>query len=370
MYERTAEGSYRYFGRTDDLFKVGGEWVSPTEVEAVLMTHAAVLEAAVIGVPRDDGVLQTAAFVTVRPGETVDAGALIEHCRPLLAGFKRPRQVTILETMPKTATGKVRRVDVRAMAAAVSGLERFSLAGKRALVTGASRGIGLAIARELAACGADVALAARSLPELEAAAGELRASGRRAVAIACDVLDADSCEAAVEAASSNSAASTSSSTTRAGRSSTRRSSRCAEAGWHKVIDLNLTSAMRMSQLVGRHLCDQGSGSVINITSPATSRPWPAIAAYSAAKAAVLNLTQVLAQEWAERGVRVNALSPGWIRTEINRAFLESDDASAATAGDVPLGRWGDPDDVVGARCGSPRMRPATSRARTSPWTAD
>ncbi len=117
---------------------------------------------------------------------------------------------------------------------------------------------------------------------------------------------------------------------------------------YKIINLNLTSVMRLSQRVGRHMVARGTGSVINVTSPATLRPWPAITAYGAAKAAVLNLSQALAQEWAAAHVRVNAVSPGWIRTDINRAFTQNAAAEAATAVDVPLGRWGVPDDVCGA----------------------
>jgi len=159
-------------------------------------------------------------------------------------------------------------------------LDRLRLDGKVALVTGASRGIGAAIARAMAEAGASLALATR------------------------------------------------------------------ERGWHKVMELNLTSVVRFCQAVGEHMSARQSGSVINITSPAALRPWPAITAYGAAKAAVLNLTQALAQEWAHEQVRVNAISPGWIRTEINRVFTENDAARAATASEVPLGRWGEPDEVA------------------------
>ena len=96
------------------------------------------------------------------------------------------------------------------------------------------------------------------------------------------------------------------------------------------------------------MVERGSGSVINVGSPAAFRPWPAIAAYSAAKAAVLNLTQVLAQEWGRSGVRVYMISPGWIRTDVNRAFTSNPQASAEICDDVPLGRWGDVGDVFGA----------------------
>jgi NAD(P)-dependent dehydrogenase (short-subunit alcohol dehydrogenase family) len=119
-------------------------------------------------------------------------------------------------------------------------------------------------------------------------------------------------------------------------------------GWARLIDLNLTSVATCCRMVGAQMVERRRGSVINIGSPAGLRPWPAISAYSAAKAAVLNLTQVLAQEWARSGVRVNMVTPGWIRTEINAAFTTNERASAAISGDIPVGRWGEVDDVVGA----------------------
>jgi NAD(P)-dependent dehydrogenase (short-subunit alcohol dehydrogenase family) len=96
------------------------------------------------------------------------------------------------------------------------------------------------------------------------------------------------------------------------------------------------------------MVERGSGSVINVGSPAAFRPWPGISAYGAAKAAVLNLTQTLAQEWARAGVRVNMISPGWIRTGVNRAFTANAQASGQICDDVPLGRWGEIDDILGA----------------------
>jgi gluconate 5-dehydrogenase len=96
------------------------------------------------------------------------------------------------------------------------------------------------------------------------------------------------------------------------------------------------------------MVDRGSGSIINNGSPGVARPWPGISAYSAAKAAVLNLTRVLAQEWGRSGVRVNMISPGWIRTDVNEAFSGNAAASAQITDDIPLGRWGEISDVVGA----------------------
>ncbi len=118
MYSRSRDGVYRYVGRADELFKVAGEWVSPYEVESVLAMHTDVIEAAVVGLPNDDGVLRCAAFVTVRPDAAIDAGTLLEFCRPHLAGYKRPARVFVVDELPKTATGKIRRVELRQRATA------------------------------------------------------------------------------------------------------------------------------------------------------------------------------------------------------------------------------------------------------------
>jgi NAD(P)-dependent dehydrogenase (short-subunit alcohol dehydrogenase family) len=121
-----------------------------------------------------------------------------------------------------------------------------------------------------------------------------------------------------------------------------------DEGWRRLMALNLDSVVEFCRLVGRHMTARGSGSIVNITSISTFRPWPAIAGYGAAKAAVLNLTQTLAQEWGRDGVRINAISPGWIRTRINQAFVDSEEASQATGESVPIGRWGEPADVAAA----------------------
>ena len=98
---------------------------------------------------------------------------------------------------------------------------------------------------------------------------------------------------------------------------------------------------------------QQRGSIINIASILPTRAWPALAAYTAAKAALLNLTQSMATAWGDAGVRVNALCPGWIRTDLNRVYLD-DPARTAAIDAVPLARWGDVDDLVGAAIGWPR----------------
>lgn len=113
VYERDADGCYTYLGRADDMFKVGGEWVSPAEVEAALIEHPGVLEAAVVGRADDHGLLKAVAFVVASSNPAPTADDLDAHCRARLAGFKRPRGIEIVEALPKTVTGKIQRYKLR-----------------------------------------------------------------------------------------------------------------------------------------------------------------------------------------------------------------------------------------------------------------
>ncbi|MDN5931411.1 MAG: SDR family oxidoreductase [Pseudonocardia sp.] len=224
--------------------------------------------------------------------------------------------------------------------------DAFSLAGRTALITGASRGIGAAIAREFAAGGADVALAARSEGDLRQVAASLTATGRRAVPIRCDVLDAADVAACVDRAWElldgidvlvcNAGGPVFQSPVLAGR----------DEGWQRTLDLNLTSVVRLCRDVGARMVGRGRGSIVNIASAPPTRAWPALAAYSAAKAAVLSLTASLAVECGPAGVRVNAICPGWVRTSVNRAYLRDPDTAATAVEAVPLARWGEPEHVA------------------------
>jgi len=113
LYVRSAEGFYTYLGRADDMLRVGGEWVSPAEVEGVLIEHAAVLEAAVVGEKDGDGITRPIAYVISAPESTAEADALTEWCRDRLAGYKRPKRYEIVNELPKTATGKIQRYKLR-----------------------------------------------------------------------------------------------------------------------------------------------------------------------------------------------------------------------------------------------------------------
>jgi NAD(P)-dependent dehydrogenase (short-subunit alcohol dehydrogenase family) len=226
-------------------------------------------------------------------------------------------------------------------------VELFSLTGKAALVTGASRGIGEAIARAYADAGADVAILARSAADLESLAADIADSGRTAVALPCDVTQPDEIHTAVERAIAELGRIDILVNNAGGPLFNAPFLDIRPDGWRRVIELNLLSVVSFCQEAGAHMVDRGTGSVINIDSIGAKHPAQTVGPYCATKAAVVNLTMTLAQEWGTAGVRVNAVSPGWIHTEINRAVFEHPTRGAVVARGIPLGRWGEPEDVIG-----------------------
>jgi NAD(P)-dependent dehydrogenase (short-subunit alcohol dehydrogenase family) len=228
-----------------------------------------------------------------------------------------------------------------------AGPNLFSLAGKTALVTGASRGIGRAIALAFAQAGADVAILARSQAELDALSTEIRDGGQVAVALPCDVTQPEQIVSAVDSALEELGRIDILVNNAGGPLFNAPFLDIRPEGWRRVIELNLLSVVGFCQAVGAHMVERSSGSIINIDSIGASHPGPLVSPYCAAKAAVVNLTQVLAQEWGSAGVRVNAASPGWIRTDINRAVFEHPQLGETIAARIPLRRWGEAGDVVG-----------------------
>src|SRR6516164_6950403 len=190
----------------------------------------------------------------------------------------------------------------------------FDLTGKKALVTGASRGIGQAIAVALAQAGADVALLARTEEGLAATAKQVTGCGREAVVIPADVTTQEAVEVAVNSA----------------------------------IDALGQLDIIVNNAAGSHLVSRGTGSVINVASVAGLVGAPFLSPYGAAKAGLISLTKSLAVEWAALGVRVNALCPGWTATDLNRNLWEDESAGQATVANVPMQRWGKPEEMTGA----------------------
>ena len=223
----------------------------------------------------------------------------------------------------------------------------FSLTGKKALVTGASRGIGQVIAVAFAQAGADVALAARGADGLAVTAKEVRDLGRQAVEIPAD-LTAGETAATVVAEAIDRLGHLDIVVNNAGGSSFMVPFLDLRlSGWEKVLRLNLDATMRICQAAGAHMTARGGGSVINIASVAGLAAAPFLAPYGAAKAAVVSLTKTLASEWGRTGVRVNALCPGWTAPELHRVLWDAPDGGQATIASVPMGRWARPEEMAG-----------------------
>lgn len=227
-------------------------------------------------------------------------------------------------------------------------LDLFSLEGKTALVTGASRGIGAAIAMGFAEAGADVALVARSTADIEELAGKIQALGRRAIAIPTDVTDPAQVDASVARTIEEFGALDILVNNAGGTKFMAPTIDTRRDGWEKAIRLNLDSVFWFCQEAGRHMVARGKGSVINISSVAGVSAAPGLSYYSAAKHGVIGLTKTLAVEWGSAGVRANAICPGWVRTELNKAIWSNEEMAAEFVKRQPIQRWGETSEIVGA----------------------
>ena len=222
----------------------------------------------------------------------------------------------------------------------------FSLDGLTALVTGASRGIGAAIATALAAAGADVACHGNQRAP-EETCDRVRALGRRALALRGDLHQRETPAALIDATVKGLGA-VDLLINNAGTIRRAPAADTADDDWDLVIEVNLSSVFRMCRLAGRHMITRGRGKIVNIASLLTFQGGLTVPAYAASKGGVGQLTKALANEWASKGVNVNAIAPGYIRTDNTSQLQQDPTRSRQILERIPAGRWGEPEDLAGA----------------------
>jgi len=221
----------------------------------------------------------------------------------------------------------------------------FDLTGKVAIVTGGNKGLGQGIALALAEAGADIAVVStRTGTETVEV---VKVLGRRAIHIAADLTAIEPVSRIIETTLSE-LGGLDILVNNAGMIRRADSVDFTEADWDAVIDLNLKSAFFLSQAVGRHMIAQGSGKIINIASMLSFQGGIRVPSYTASKSGIAGITKLLANEWAAKGININAIAPGYMATD-NTAALQADEArNKSILERIPAGRWGEPADMAGA----------------------
>jgi len=215
----------------------------------------------------------------------------------------------------------------------------FDLSGRTALVTGSTRGVGLALARALAAAGARVAINGRSREAVEA----VTASFEDAVAAPFDVTDEDAVSAAVGALGQVDVL-----VNNAGITLRRPLEQFSLAEWERMLAVNLTSAFLVARAVAPGMIERGSGKIVNVGSVMSELARPTVGPYAATKGALKLLTQSMCAEWARHGIQANGIGPGYFRTELTEPLQADGEFDAWLRARVPAGRWGEPHELAGA----------------------
>lgn len=225
-------------------------------------------------------------------------------------------------------------------------LDKFNLKGKSALVTGSSRGLGAGIAIALAEAGANVAVHGSTKPP-QATLEQLQAIGAKAMGLVGDVGDAAVCSRLVEETVAH-FGTIDILVNNAGIIRRSPAIDHSEADWKAVIDVDLSSVFRLMQHAGRHMLARGSGKIVNIASLLAFQGGITVPSYAAAKGGVTQLTKAFANEWAAKGVNVNAIAPGYMATDNTEALQKNPERARQILERIPAGRWGDPADLAGA----------------------
>lgn len=225
-------------------------------------------------------------------------------------------------------------------------LDDFRLDGRRALITGSSGGIGLALARALAQAGAHVILNGRDAGKLAATTAMLQAEGLPASSMGFDVTDGDAVRAAIEQIEAQGPIDIL--VNNAGMTIRAPLHEFADADWHRIMKTNLDSAYYVGQAVARKMLPRRRGKIINICSVQSELGRPGIAPYTATKGAVKMLTKGMAIDWGPLGINVNGIGPGYFKTELNQKLVDDPTFSAWLVGRTPSRRWGDVQELGGA----------------------
>ena len=223
----------------------------------------------------------------------------------------------------------------------------FSLAGKCALITGSSQGIGFALARGMAKAGAMIVLNGRDGAKLDTAAASLRETGAEVATLAFDATDGAAVRAAIDGLEADTGA-VDILVNNAGMQHRAPLEEFPAEAFERLLQTNIASVFHVGQSVARHMIGRGRGKIINIASVQTSLARPGIAPYTATKGAVGNLTKGMATDWARHGLQCNAIAPGYFDTPLNAALVADPDFSGWLSKRTPAGRWGDVEELVGA----------------------
>lgn len=223
----------------------------------------------------------------------------------------------------------------------------FDLTGRRALVTGSSRGIGLALARGLAAAGASLVLNGRDRAALERAAEELRRADRSVAVAPFDATDGASVRAAVERIERD-VGPIDILVNNAGMQRRMPLEDYPEEMWREIVRTNLDSVFLVGQAVARHMIERRRGKIINVCSVQSELGRPTIAPYAATKGGVKMLTKGMAIDWGKYNIQVNGLGPGYFKTELNAALVADEAFTGWLLARTPLKRWGEVDELIGA----------------------
>lgn len=223
----------------------------------------------------------------------------------------------------------------------------FDLSGRRALVTGSSQGIGFALAKGLAAHGAEVVLNGRDRAKLEDAAKSLRDEGFTAHASNFDVTEGEAVKQGVAAIESE-IGPLDILINNAGMQFRSPLEEFPADRWEQLLKTNVSSVFYVGQAVAKHMIARGRGKIVNIASVQSELARPGIAPYTATKGAVKNLTRGMSTDWAKYGLQVNAIAPGYFRTPLNQALVDNPEFSSWLEKRTPAGRWGDVEELVGA----------------------